>query len=308
MVVGRGQDLPDADVTRVDQVGLGQQVAGREVVVAAGHGVQVGGGGVGGGHMRDQVWPVGLARLGEVGLVAAPVAAAFDARPGVEVVGGEDHPAAGGQAGLLVAPAHLATVAVELLDPGRPQDLHRLHAGQPDGRVRGMDHFQQPVAVPANLNGPFDAGVLGGGQPPIIAALAVASRPLARDQPTQPGRRHDRQGLQRGAEGLDDLLKPVKIADRHVDVGRVGALTPALAQQAAFPQPIKQQRQQPLGLAIGEQSRAELGEHRGVKARVRQVKAQRVLPVQPCSHRVGGLPIGEALDELQHQHQRQPGR
>src|SRR5215217_3068453 len=57
---------------------------------------------------------------------------------------------AGGQAGLLVPPAHLATVAVELLDPGRPQDLHRLHAGQLRWRVRGMDHFQQPVAVPTN--------------------------------------------------------------------------------------------------------------------------------------------------------------
>jgi hypothetical protein len=33
MVVGRGQDLPDADVTRVDQVGVGQQVAGREVAL-----------------------------------------------------------------------------------------------------------------------------------------------------------------------------------------------------------------------------------------------------------------------------------
>ncbi len=101
-------------------------------------------------------------------------------------------------------------------------------------------------------------------------------------------------------------LQPVNVTDRHVDMGRVGALTPALAQQAAFPQTGKQQRQQPLGLAIDEQPRAELGEHRGVKARVTQFKAQRVLPIQPSPHRIGGLPIGEALDELQHQ--RQPGR
>ena len=241
MVVGRRKDLPDTDIARVDQVGVGQQVAGREVVVAAGHGVQVGGGCIGGGHMRDQMWPVGLARLGEVGLVAAPVAAAFDARPGVQVVGVEDHPAAGRQAGLLVPPAHLAVVKVELLDPGRPQDLHRLHAGQRRWRVRGMDRFQQPVAVPTNLNGPFDASLLGLGQPPIIAALAVASRPVRRDQPAQPGRRHHRQGLQRGAERLDDLLQPVKVTHRHVDVGGVGALAPTLAQQAALPQPIKQQ-------------------------------------------------------------------
>ena len=67
MVVGRSQDLPDADIARVDQVAVRQQAAGREVCVAALDGVQVGGGGVGGGHMRDQVGPVGLARLGAGG-------------------------------------------------------------------------------------------------------------------------------------------------------------------------------------------------------------------------------------------------
>jgi len=103
-------------------------------------------------------------------------------------------------------------------------------------------------------------------------------------------------------------LQPVQVTDRHTDVGGVGALAPAPVQQATLPQPIKQERQQPLSLAIGEQPRAELGEHRGIEARIIQVEAQRVLPVQPCSHRVGGLAVGEALDELQHQHQRQPGR
>jgi hypothetical protein len=44
----------------------------------------------------------------------------------------------------------------------------------------------------------------------------------------------------------------VQVTDRHTDVGGVGALAPTLAQQIAFPQPIKQQPQQPLGLAIGE--------------------------------------------------------
>jgi hypothetical protein len=62
---------------------------------------------------------------------------------------------------VLVAPANLAVVKVELLDPGRPQDLHRLHAGQPCRRVRRGDRFQQQVAVPANRNGPLGAGLLG---------------------------------------------------------------------------------------------------------------------------------------------------
>jgi hypothetical protein len=46
MVVGGGKDLPDADVARVDQMDVGQQVAGREVAVAALDRFQVGGGGV----------------------------------------------------------------------------------------------------------------------------------------------------------------------------------------------------------------------------------------------------------------------
>jgi hypothetical protein len=42
-----------------------------------------------------------------VGLVAASGAAAFDAGPGIQIVGIEGHPAAGRQAAVLVAPAHL---------------------------------------------------------------------------------------------------------------------------------------------------------------------------------------------------------
>jgi hypothetical protein len=85
VVVVGGKDLPDAGVAGVDQVDVGQQVHDGEVCVPVGHSVQVSGGGVGGGHVRHQVGPVGLADLGEVGLVAAPGAAAFDAGPGVQV-------------------------------------------------------------------------------------------------------------------------------------------------------------------------------------------------------------------------------
>jgi len=50
-------------------------------------------------------------------------------------------------------------------------------------------------------------------------------------------------------------LQPVQVAHRHTDVGGVGALAPAPVQQAAFPQPIQHEHQQPLGLAVGEQPR-----------------------------------------------------
>ena len=42
-----------------------------------------------------------------MGLVAASGAAAFDAAPGIQIVGIEGHPADGRQAAVLVAPAHL---------------------------------------------------------------------------------------------------------------------------------------------------------------------------------------------------------
>jgi hypothetical protein len=76
VVVGGGKDLPDADRARVDQMDIGQQVHDGEVGVPVGHGVQVGGGGVGGGHVGDQVgrsgsqvsvtWPCRRARRGRV--------------------------------------------------------------------------------------------------------------------------------------------------------------------------------------------------------------------------------------------------
>lgn len=186
-----------------------------------------------------RVGPVRLAGLGEVGLVAAPGAAAFDAGAGVQVVGVEDQQLARWQAGLLVPPAHLAAVAVELLDPGRPQYLHRLQVGQPRRRVRAVDRLQQHQAVPANLNGPLGAGLLGLGQPPVVTALTVAAGPLGRDQPSKPRWRHHRQGLQGGAEGLDDLFQPVQVTHGQVDVGGVGALAPAPAQQATLTQPTR---------------------------------------------------------------------
>jgi hypothetical protein len=77
-VLGAGsQDVVHADVAGVDQVLVGQQVSAGEVAVASWHGVDVGGGRHGRGDVDDQVGPVGLAGLGEVGPVAAPAHAAL---------------------------------------------------------------------------------------------------------------------------------------------------------------------------------------------------------------------------------------
>jgi hypothetical protein len=171
------------------------------------------------------------------------VRGAFDAGPSLWVVGVEDHPAARRQASLPIPPAYLAAVEVQLLDPGRPQHLPPPPPRPAPLARRGGDRFQQHQAVLADLDGLVDPGVLGLGQPPVVAALAVAADPLGREQAAQPGGCHHRQGLQRGPERLCDLLQPVQVAHRHTDVGGVGALAPAPLQQATLAQPIKHKRQ-----------------------------------------------------------------
>jgi hypothetical protein len=77
-----GQDVVHADIAAdiagVDQMLVGQQADAGEVGVARGDGLNVAGGGRGGGHVHDQMGPVGLAGLGEVGLVATPAHPALD--------------------------------------------------------------------------------------------------------------------------------------------------------------------------------------------------------------------------------------
>ena len=53
---------------------------------------------------------------------------------------------------------------------------------------------------------------------------------------------------------------------------------------------------------------AELAEHAEVKARVGQLEAEGVCPVDAGAHRIGGLPVTEVLQELEHRHKRQSPR
>jgi hypothetical protein len=52
----------------------------------------------------------------------------------------------------------------------------------------------------------------------------------------------------------------------------------------------------------------ELGERAEVEPRISQFEPQRVLPVDPRTDSVGGLPITEVLEELEDRDQSQPPR
>jgi len=114
----------------------------------------------------------------------------------------------------------------------------------------------------------------------------------------QPRRRRGGQRFQRGPQRLGDQLQPVELPHRSQHVGGIGALPPTTDQQPPLPKAVKHPVQQPLGLALAEQPRAELAQHRGVNASVGKLQAPGVLPVDPAADRVGGLAVRQSLGEL----------
>jgi hypothetical protein len=55
-----------------------------------------------------------------------------------------------------------------------------------------------------------------------------------------------------------------------------------------------------------DETRAELAQHRRIKAGVGQLQGQRIFPVDPPAHGIRGLAVGQVFGELEDQHQCQP--
>jgi hypothetical protein len=91
-------------------------------------------------------------------------------------------------------------------------------------------------------------------------------------------------------------------------MGRVGALTAPRGDQPQLDQPIQEDLEGHTLQVVGDQPGPELREHAEVEAGIGQVQAQTVFPVDTPADRVGGLPIGEVLRELQHRDHRQLSR
>jgi hypothetical protein len=82
-------------------------------------------------------------------------------------------------------------------------------------------------------------------------------------------------------------------------VGGIGALPAAAPDQAEAGQALQQRVQRQARQITGHQPGPELAQHAGIKARILQLQAERVLPGHPVADRLSGLPVGQVLRKLQ---------
>lgn len=85
-------------------------------------------------------------------------------------------------------------------------------------------------------------------------------------------------------------------------MGRVGVLTASSFQQAGGSYPLQRQIQQMVGPIIFGETVAEVRQNAVVEPGVVQLQAEGVLEVDPAPHRLGGLPVRQVEQELQHAH------
>ena len=99
-------------------------------------------------------------------------------------------------------------------------------------------------------------------------------------------------------EGLADQFWPVKDPNGHQHMRRVGALAATHVEEAARAHLSEEGvEQQELSLP-GDEPGPELAQHGMVEARLSQLEAERLFPVDAAAHRVSRLAVGEALGKL----------
>ena len=169
------------------------------------------------------------------------------------------------------SPPRLADVTlgeVEVLQPDPAQDRDGRHVTQPTRRGPAVDGHEQLIPLRTDLLGAGAARRLALWDVEVVDGAAVALDPGRIGVRAQPVRCSDSQGIQCSTQCLDGAAKAVEAAHCPKDVGGVGALAPALGQEAAFAAEVEQGvEQQSLGGADYETG-AELAQDRGVEAGV----------------------------------------
>jgi hypothetical protein len=93
------------------------------------------------------------------------------------------------------------------------------------------------------------------------------------------------------AQGLTHALQSVQGANGRQHMGGVGALAAAHLEEAAFTYPGQQGVEQQLFGVPRQQPRPELAQHGMVEARVGQLQAKDIFPINAAAHRIGRLAV-----------------
>src|SRR3954447_19959762 len=171
--------------------------------------------------------------------------------------------------------------------------------------MRCRQGFQEAEAVLSDLAGVSFPFCLALWQPCVLDPAAIALVPSRGGQGTQPVRSNGRDRIEGRPQRLGDKLQPIEGANSRQHMRGVGPLPPPGLEDAALSGDLEHPLQQALVRAAGQKTISKLAEHAEVKARVRQLEAEQVLPVDPRPDRLSGLPIAQALAEL---HQRDQGQ
>src|SRR4051812_3683780 len=171
--------------------------------------------------------------------------------------------------------------------------------------MRCRQGFQEAEAVLSDLAGVSFPFCLALRQPCVLDPAAIALVPSRGGQGTQPVRSNGRGRVEGRSQRLGDKLQPIEGANSRQHMRGVGPLPPPGLEDAALSGDLEHPLQQALVRAAGQKTISKLAEHAEVKARVRQLEAEQVLPVDPRPDRLSGLPIAQALAEL---HQRDQGQ
>src|SRR4051794_7946814 len=142
-------------------------------------------------------------------------------------------------------------------------------------------------------------------QPCVLDPAAIALVPSRGGQGTQPLRSNGRRGIEGRPQRLGDKLQPIERANSRQHMRGVGPLPPPGLEDAELSGDLEHPLQQALLRATSPKTISKLAEDAEVKARVGQLEAEQVLPVDPRPDRLSRLSIAQALAEL---HQRDQGQ
>ncbi len=192
--------------------------------------------------------------------------------------------------------------------PHVAQRLHHRHLVRPWRCFRLVQGVEQTKPVGANLEGKRLPLFLTFRQTVIFHTATIPLEPNRLRRHTYPVR-HDRGQIVQGrAERFGHQFKQVQIMHGAQHMRAVGALLAARLDQTARFEALKHRVQQQMLRSAHHEACAKLRQHAEVEARVGQLKAKGILPIDPGAHGVGRLTVAELLEKLKHRDQSQPPR